>query len=92
MPVASATVPPMTIARRIPVPAAFVAAPNAAKIPVPTIIPAVKSVAPTGASSRFSTPVLLLTSIHLSAASDEVSRPGRHGSLAASSVLIGASY
>ena len=52
IPVASATLPPMTIAMRIPVPAAAVAAPKAAKIPVPTIIAAVKSVVVTVPSSR----------------------------------------
>src|SRR5437588_701439 len=52
MPVASATLPPSSIATRIPLPATWVAAPNAAKMPVPTIIAAVKSVVVSIPSSR----------------------------------------
>src|SRR5207247_4245056 len=52
MPVASATLPPSDIATRIPVPAASIAAPRAAKIPVPTIIAAVNNVAVGASSSR----------------------------------------
>src|SRR5882724_10815213 len=56
IPVARATLPPSRIATRMPLPAASVAAPKVAKMPMPTIIPAVKSVAVNGPSSRLRPP------------------------------------
>src|SRR6266446_2346057 len=56
IPVARATLPPSRIATRMPLPATSVAAPKVAKMPMPTIIPAVKSVAVNGPSSRLRPP------------------------------------
>src|SRR3989441_4010315 len=56
IPVARATLPPSRIATRMPLPATSVAAPKVAKMPIPTIIPAVKSVAVNGPSSRLRPP------------------------------------
>src|SRR5438552_3892213 len=57
IPVARATLPPSRIAAKMPLPAASVAAPTVAKMPMPTIIPAVKSVAVNGPSSRLRRPL-----------------------------------